>query len=939
MVVVSDRESDKPQATKDSLEANNQMVLALQVVEMVSMVMSGLLVGQRPVVSEILIEQLLVVTKQTYEQLDCKFLLCGFPLNKCHQDDTVHDEDNIDHEDDYEKFGLYIYQRCGRVYHRLLGRFQHIDSKQVMEVHVFQFFDKTEDKIALFIALHCIESSSFAKKILIGNDVSMLVILLYEYLQAINKKCTCMLLTYMMVSHLSSLKYLNLGGVDLNRTGIRWLHDVNMLPSLLELHLSGCHIQNRIPHSLQFINFTSLMVLDMSYNFNGHVERLESPNWLLNITNLMSLEHLDLSQCNLRGRLTKFVRNLCKLKSLSLRSNDFDAATSPEIWSDFSNCSYCRMKSLDFSSCQLVSELPVSVGRLKGLQHLDLSWNSLSGSIPDSIGNLSSLKTLDLSENHLNGSIPKSMGQLSQLIDLHLYAEPMSEEHSNRLQGVLSEAHFINLTSLVIQNRHRTTSVSHFQHVLRLGSSFQAPHSLHQTLSSWPFLSLMASISNSTGRCHPSNTGIRSPIPEVWLMQISPHVQHLDLSYNQIRGKLPFQFRFPRLTELDFSHNHFEGTLELLPGNAPELTYLILSDNHVQGTIPPTIRDMQHMSVLSLRHNQLVGEFPPGWNSWNNCLVVDVSYNSLSGYIPSIPGSLGILKMNNNNFVGEIPLSLQNCSYLTDIDLGGNKLTGNLPIWIGSKLLNLRILKLPSNYLSGHIPRQLCNLQKLRILDIGHNNFSGTIPTCLNNLTSIVTGPTSWVANPYYYEETTIISKGRELEYSIANNQWILAYVTSIDLSSNNLEGGIPTEICSLTALSTMNLSRNQLSGKIPSEMGNLTQLESLDLSNNHLSGAIPQSISSLNFLSHLNLSSNNLSGRIPSGNQLQTLDDPSIYGGNALLCGFPPNKCPQVDTVHEEDSREHEDNEKFDPLSLSVLFVAVVVTLLASADLGYYSA
>ncbi|KAG9146415.1 hypothetical protein Leryth_020132, partial [Lithospermum erythrorhizon] len=52
-------------------------------------------------------------------------------------------------------------------------------------------------------------------------------------------------------------------------------------------------------------------------------------------------------------------------------------------------------------------------------------------------------------------------------------------------------------------------------------------------------------------------------------------------------------------------------------------------------------------------------------------------------------------------------------------------------------------------------------------------------------------------------------------------------------------------------------------------------------------------SISSLTFLSHLNLSHNNLEGRIPSGSQLQTLEDPSIYEGNPLLCGHPlSNKC-----------------------------------------------
>ncbi|KAL6177642.1 hypothetical protein ACLB2K_049167 [Fragaria x ananassa] len=180
---------------------------------------------------------------------------------------------------------------------------------------------------------------------------------------------------------------------------------------------------------------------------------------------------------------------------------------------------------------------------------------------------------------------------------------------------------------------------------------------------------------------------------------------------------------------------------------------------------------------------------------------------------------------------------------LTILDLQGNKFSGNLPSWIGSKV-TLRILQLRTNSFSGHIPDHLCNLIGLHVLDLAQNNFT-------------------------------------EL-------------VKSIDLSSNNLEGEIPDEITSLIALGTLNLSRNHLHGNIPSNIGNLGSLETLDLSHNHLFGDIPQSLSSLNYLSHLNLSYNNSSGRIPTGNQLQTLIDPSIYEGNPSLCGFPlSTKCP----------------------------------------------
>lgn len=95
-----------------------------------------------------------------------------------------------------------------------------------------------------------------------------------------------------------------------------------------------------------------------------------------------------------------------------------------------------------------------------------------------------------------------------------------------------------------------------------------------------------------------------------------------------------------------------------------------------------------------------------------------------------------------------------------------------------------------------------------------------------------------------------------------------------------------------------LNLSMNRLIGSIPEKIGNLHMLESLDLSMNELSGPILESLSFLTFLSHLNLSFNNLSGKIPNGNQLQTLNDSSIYEGNSLLCGPPLwTKCSEDET------------------------------------------
>lgn len=86
------------------------------------------------------------------------------------------------------------------------------------------------------------------------------------------------------LSGLSSLEYLNLGLVNLNKAQTNWLEAVNMLPSLLELHLPGCELNN-FPQSLSFVNFTSLSVLNLDdNNFEASI-----PAWLFNASTLVEL--------------------------------------------------------------------------------------------------------------------------------------------------------------------------------------------------------------------------------------------------------------------------------------------------------------------------------------------------------------------------------------------------------------------------------------------------------------------------------------------------------------------------------------------------------------------------------------------------------------------------------------------------------------------------
>ncbi|XP_039160298.1 receptor-like protein EIX2 [Eucalyptus grandis] len=343
----------------------------------------------------------------------------------------------------------------------------------------------------------------------------------------------------------------------------------------------------------------------------------------------------------------------------------------------------------------------------------------------------------------------------------------------------------------------------------------------------------------------------------------------------------------------------------------PQLSTLNLNDNLLSGPIPTSICEMEHLYDLHLGRNELVGEIPTCWKESLEILL-DISSNKLSGVIPSSLGNLiGLtsLHLNNNRLQGGIPVTIKYCSNLQILDLGENKISSSVPHWIGPCFPLLQILRLRENMFNGSIPSQLCLLSALQILDMAVNNLTGTIPNCLGHMkgmklnksidegnslspayaaTPPMLGPTASIApTDWTQEHVEQVVKGMDLDYTTLD----LQLMVNLDLSSNKLVGPIPGEHTLLSGLRGLNLSHNFLSGGIPTMIGDMRLLESLDLSNNHLSGTIPQSFSAFISLSKLNLSHNNFIGPIPKGNQIQTLDDPSIYADNPQLCGDPLQK------------------------------------------------
>uniref|UniRef100_A0A5B7AVY1 Putative receptor-like protein 12 n=1 Tax=Davidia involucrata TaxID=16924 RepID=A0A5B7AVY1_DAVIN len=756
---------------------------------------------------------------------------------------------------------------------------------------------------------------------------------------------------------LSSLKYLNLGNVDLHKAASYWLQTVNMLPSLLELHLPQCQL-SQIPLSLRSVNLTSLSVLDLSNNgFNSTI-----PHWLFNLSSLShldlnsnnlygglpntfekltSLQELDLSQNSyIGGKLSKSLGNLCNLQMLKLSVNIItDEIT--EFINGLSGCTNSSLETLDLGYNKFTGNLPDSLGYLKNLRNLRLWHNSFSGSIPKSIGNLSTLEELYLSYNQMSGNITESLGQLSSLVVLEL--------SENLWEGVITEAHLANLSSL--KEVSITKLSPNISLVFNISSDWIPPFKLTyiytRSCQLGPKFPTWLRNQNELTTLVLNNANISDTIPD-WFWKLDLQVNELDVAYNQLSGKVPNSLYFSYPSTVDLSSNRFEGPLPLWSSNVsklylrdnlfsgpiphdigevmPHLTDLDISMNSLSGSIPLSMGNLTELTTLVISNNRLSGEIPEIWKDIPFLYIVDMSNNSLSGMIPKSLGSLSYLKfliLSRNNLSGEFPSALRNCTSMGTLDLGDNQFSGNLPAWIGESMALLLILRVRNNSFSGSIHSQICHLPNLHILDLAQNKLSGLIPSCLGNLSGFRHEFTSEDTVRYEGGRLQVFTKGRMLEYGSS----ILYLVNNLDLSSNDLSGEIPVELTSLLKLGILNLSMNHLTGNIPEEIGNLDWLQSLDLSKNKLSGPIPPSMTFLTFLSYLNLSHNNLSGEIPTTNQFRTLSDPSIYEGNPALCGLPlATKCTdnnEKDHFPGGDKEETDDEDKFEKLWL---YISIVV-------------
>ncbi|XP_028958823.1 receptor-like protein EIX1 isoform X2 [Malus domestica] len=608
------------------------------------------------------------------------------------------------------------------------------------------------------------------------------------------------------ISGLSLLKHLDLSYVNLSKAS-DWLQVTNMLPSLVELDMSYCHLHQIPP--LPTPNFTSLVVLDLSRNiFNSLM-----PRWVFSLKNLVSIH---LSACGFQGPIPSISQNITSLREIDLSSNYISLDPIPKWLFNQKDLA------LSLESNELTGQLPSIIQNMTGLKVLDLGWNDFNSTIPEWLYSLNNLESLLLSYNALRGEISSSIGNMTSLVNLHL--------DGNQLEGKIpnSLGHLCKLKVLDLSENHFTVRRPSeiFESLSKCGPDGIKSLSLRYTNISGPIPMSLGNLS-SLEKLYISGNHFNGTFTEV-IGQLKM-LMDLEISYNSLEGAVS-EVSFSNLTKL--KHFIAKGNsftlktsrdwvppfqLEILQLDSwhlgPEwpmwlrtqtqLKELSLSGTGISSTIPTWFWNLTfHVQYLNLSRNQLYGQIQNivagplstvdlGSNQFTGALPIvptsimwlDLSNSSFSGSVfqffcdrPDEPKQLYILRLGNNFLTGKVPDCWMSWQYLVFLNLENNNLTGNVPMSMGY-LQHLASLHLRNNHLYGELPHSLQNCTSLSVVDLSENGFSGSIPI--------------WIGES-------------------------LSGLNVLNLRSNKFEGDIPHEVCYLKSLQILDLAHNKLSGMIP---------------------------------------------------------------------------------------------------------------------------
>ncbi|PPD71006.1 hypothetical protein GOBAR_DD32113 [Gossypium barbadense] len=478
-----------------------------------------------------------------------------------------------------------------------------------------------------------------------------------EYVNLSHNNLTGTLPDNLFSSNPDKLQVLDLSANNITGS-ISGLKLENSCNSLLVLDLSSNRFVDSIPVYLS--NCTKLTALNLSLNSLtgeipsslGELKTLQSfclsftspgfmilPSWEKHVDYFWHQAFLstlfgqfDFSLNYLNGSIPTELGALANLEQLIAWFNDLEG----QIPKELGKCS--KLKDLILNNNRLSGEIPVELFNCSNLEWISLTSNELTGSIPREFGLLSRLAVLQLANNSLSGEIPGELGNCTSLVWLDLNSNKLTGEIPPRLGrqlGAKSLSGILSGNTLVF--------------VRNVGNSCKGVGGLLEFAGIRPERLLQISNLKSCDFTRMYSGAVLSLFTQYQTLE------YLDLSYNQLRGKIPDEI-----------------------GEMVALQVLELAHNQLSGEIPSSLGQLRNLGVFDASHNRLQGQIPESFSNLSFLVQIDLSYNELTGPIPQ-RGQLSTLPATqyaNNPGLCGVPLPEcrnGNNQAATSSDLDGGK--------------------------------------------------------------------------------------------------------------------------------------------------------------------------------------------------------------------------------------------------------------------------
>ncbi|RZC74182.1 hypothetical protein C5167_049664 [Papaver somniferum] len=274
---------------------------------------------------------------------------------------------------------------------------------------------------------------------------------------------------------------------------------------ITNIQLKRLYLSGELPDD--FANLPYLQEIDFSVNYlNGSIPKA----W-----KTLPLVILSLLANNVKGIIPIEIADIVTLEHLLLTDNQLEGPIPPELGK------LTRLKTLVLSGNNFTGTLPATFATLKNITDFRIAGTSVSGEIPDFIGNWTQLVRLDMRGTSMEGPIPSSIFHLKNLTTLRVSDLKGPNMHFPDLRD-MSSMKQLELRNCLINGSIASNIVESMPGLLQLDLSFNRLTGDIQSLQEMPSLLNM----------YLTNNSLTGQIP-AWITNAK---RNFDLSYNNFTG-------------------------------------------------------------------------------------------------------------------------------------------------------------------------------------------------------------------------------------------------------------------------------------------------------------------------------------------------------------------------------------------------------------------